>query len=505
MTETIGQQLKQAREGRYLTIEKVVEATRIRAHYIEAMEADNFDLLPSTAQARGFLRLYAGFLGLSVEELIARQRGGDLEAPAAPAEAAPQTIPAEPPTSEPVAAVETEPPAPVEKAAKANREKKTAAGKPAARSAPVRKTKKPIEDEPQPLLEDDPVSTPQEPEAEPAVATLPPLPGRSKVIFDAIGGELRARRESLSLTLDEVERHTRVRKHYLQALEAGAFERLPSSVQARGMLSNYAHFLDLDVDAILLKFADGLQARLQERQPSPASEPETPEAKPRFRLPFKLPPRLQLPPALRRYLSTDLLVGGGLIIFLVIFAVWGTERVIGLTAVQTPQPTAPSISDILITNPGTTATPTSTPAAGAAPGGIYSAGGSTPVIAISTGGQGPVQIVLAALSSTWVRVSVDGKTKFEGRLTPGSAYPYDGRSQIEILTGNGAAISVTYNENNLGPMGTFGQVVDRIYTINGILNPTATFTPSPTITPIPSSTPRPSATLRPSSTPRRTP
>jgi hypothetical protein len=230
-----------------------------------------------------------------------------------------------------------------------------------------------------------------------------------------------------------------------------------------------------------------------------------PEAKPRFRLPFRLPPRLQLPPVLRRYLSTDLLVGGGLIIFLVIFAVWGTGRVIGLAAVQTQEPTAPSISDILITNPGATATPTPTLYAGQTVGGIPASGGSTPVIVIPTGGQGPVQIVLAALSSTWVRVSVDGKTKFEGRLVPGSAYPYDGNSQIEVLTGNGAAVSVTYNQNNLGPMGTFGQVVNRIYTVNGILNPTPTFTPTSTITPIPSASPRPSATPRNSPTPRRTP
>ena len=59
MPETIGQQLKQRREAKNLTIQKVVQATHIRAHHIEAIEADDFEALPSPVQARAFLRLYA--------------------------------------------------------------------------------------------------------------------------------------------------------------------------------------------------------------------------------------------------------------------------------------------------------------------------------------------------------------------------------------------------------------------------------------------------------------
>jgi cytoskeleton protein RodZ len=83
MPETIGQQLKQARETRYLTLNKVTEATHIQTRLIEAMEADNFESLPSPVQARAFLRLYAEFLGLSLDDLIARQRLSLEESPAA--------------------------------------------------------------------------------------------------------------------------------------------------------------------------------------------------------------------------------------------------------------------------------------------------------------------------------------------------------------------------------------------------------------------------------------
>ncbi len=73
MPETIGQQLKQARTERHLTIETMAESTRIRTYYLEAMEADDFDSLPSPVQARAFLRIYTGALGLSLDDLIARQ------------------------------------------------------------------------------------------------------------------------------------------------------------------------------------------------------------------------------------------------------------------------------------------------------------------------------------------------------------------------------------------------------------------------------------------------
>jgi hypothetical protein len=116
-----------------------------------------------------------------------------------------------------------------------------------------------------------------------------------------------------------------------------------------------------------------------------------------------------------------------------------------------------------------------------------------------------VQIVAVASASTWVRISVDGKAQFEGRMTPGAAYSYDGSTQIEVVTGDGSAVSITYNQNELGPMGNFGEVVDRIYTANAVLNPTPTYTPTPTKSPIPSATLRPTATSRFSPLPSQTP
>jgi len=460
MPESIGQQLKKARLARNLTLEQVVEATRIRAYYLEAIEDDNFEVLPSPVQARGFLRLYADFLDRSLDELIEKQAGAVPEIlQKAPANG--QTAPGNP---APVAAAE--PGAPSE----------DAGNNPLA---------------PEPPAAEGSAGSSLSPAAEPPEETLHPhLPepsqhsARSQAIFTAIGRELRERRESLSLTLDEIEHHIHVRKPSLQALEAGEFDRLPSSVQTRGMLNNYARFLDIDVEALLLQYADGLQTQLLERQQFPAAGQRPAEAKSKSRLPF----RIKLPTSVWRYLSTDVLAGGGLILFLLIFAIWGTNRVLNLRAVRTPLSTAPSISDILISSPAAPETSTATSSPG--PVGPAPGGGVPAAVVIPTSGQGQVHIVLVALESTWARVVVDQRTLFEGRLTIGTAYPYDGDAQIEVLTGNGAAVDVVYDQKDLGSLGGFGEVVDRIYTANGVLNPTATFTPTITQTPLPSPTPR---------------
>jgi len=308
----------------------------------------------------------------------------------------------------------------------------------------------------------------------------------SQEIFSEIGGQLRQRREMLSLTHDEIERHTRVRAPFLKALEGGMLEDLPSPVQTRGILANYAGFLDLDVDAIMLRFADGLQARHRERQ----------QQKPaRTRAPMMVNTSL---PFWRVLLTTDLLFGGGMAIMLVIFAIWGISFVVSIQSSARPQATPPSISDVLGSG---------TPLATSLQEVTLIPAQNTPLAApqdatatIETptlGANINVQLILVATERTYLRVTVDGKVKFDGRVDPGSAYPFDAEKQIDVLVGNAAALTVKFNGRDLGLMGNFGEVIDRVYTAQGAATPTGT--PPPTFTPTPN------ITLTPSLTPTRTP
>jgi hypothetical protein len=94
-----------------------------------------------------------------------------------------------------------------------------------------------------------------------------------------------------------------------------------------------------------------------------------------------------------------------------------------------------------------------------------------------------------------MRVTVDGELAFEGRVLPGSAYPFAAEERIELVTGNGAGLQVLFNQQNLGLLGLYGEVVQRVFTVQGVLMPTPavppTSTPAPTATPTPTPTPTP--------------
>jgi transcriptional regulator with XRE-family HTH domain len=72
MTDSLGIWLRRSREARKQDLEDVVRALRIRRRYLQALEMGDYEALPGPIQARGFLRNYARFLGLPVEDVLAR-------------------------------------------------------------------------------------------------------------------------------------------------------------------------------------------------------------------------------------------------------------------------------------------------------------------------------------------------------------------------------------------------------------------------------------------------
>ena len=78
----LGRLLSEARAARGLSLADVEDATRIRQKYVAALESGAYDELPQGAVARGFLRIYARFLGVDVEQALAlyAQESGDHEA-----------------------------------------------------------------------------------------------------------------------------------------------------------------------------------------------------------------------------------------------------------------------------------------------------------------------------------------------------------------------------------------------------------------------------------------
>ena len=463
MTNTVGEYLRKTREERGITLEQVAQATRVRLPYLLALEEDEPTSLPSAVQARGFLRLYASFLGLPAQPLLDGWKIGQFT-PLTPTEAEPEPVPASTPSHTP------------------------------APDAPQAVEPEPAETNfqlPPDLIE---YSEETEPAANLLAELLPDVLRQSQRIFVEIGNILRERREGLNLSIADIERFTRLRGYYILALEEARIEDLPSLVQGRGMLSNYAEFLDLDSEGLMLKFADALQTRRVELATPLSSaaknRPTSPTGK----------NRSSRPPFWRRFVTLDLVLGGGLFVFLIAFVLWGAGRVINLQR-EEAQPTLASISDILMTPNTDLASPTPDMTASATPAQAV-ANTQAPVavventaeateLVVPTLGSAPISVYIVASQRAWMRIKVDTTVAFDGRVVPGNAYPFTGRESIELITGNGAALQVIYNENNLGTLGTTGEVVEITFTRDGTIVPTPVFTSTPT------QTPQPSATLQP--------
>jgi cytoskeletal protein RodZ len=60
----LGSSLRDARERQGIDLQQAELAVKIRAKYLRALEAEDFDVLPAQTYVRGFLRAYADYLGL---------------------------------------------------------------------------------------------------------------------------------------------------------------------------------------------------------------------------------------------------------------------------------------------------------------------------------------------------------------------------------------------------------------------------------------------------------
>ncbi len=70
--ESVGTQLKRQRKERGLSIQEVAEETKVSTLNLRALEEDNYRALPADAFVRGLLAMYAEYLGINSDDIIAQ-------------------------------------------------------------------------------------------------------------------------------------------------------------------------------------------------------------------------------------------------------------------------------------------------------------------------------------------------------------------------------------------------------------------------------------------------
>ena len=70
----IGAPCAKPRRAQALTLQQVEDDTKIRVKYIQAMENEDFDVMPGPTYVKGFLRTYATYLGLDPDIILDEYR-----------------------------------------------------------------------------------------------------------------------------------------------------------------------------------------------------------------------------------------------------------------------------------------------------------------------------------------------------------------------------------------------------------------------------------------------
>ena len=230
-----------------------------------------------------------------------------------------------------------------------------------------------------------------------------------------IGAYLKQRRQDLSMSIEEIAATTLIRLGMLKAIEEGQSDELPEPVFVQGFIRRYGDALGLDGTALAKTFPTGFSL------PTEADVFIQTPHKPRSKTVL-----LYLP-----YILLSVVAAGGL------FYLLNRQRT---TPVVQSQSLQQQTTVAIPSSPQATLTPT-LPA--------------------------PIQATVNLKEQSWLRVTADGKTQFEGVLTKGKRQTWTAKKQLTVRAGNAGAVLVAFNREKPKLLGTPGDIQEVTFTKSG--------------------------------------
>lgn len=306
--------------------------------------------------------------------------------------------------------------------------------------------------------------------------------------MDEIGQTLRQAREEKGLSLEDVQAKTKINARFLNALETGDYDVLPTPVQARGFLRNYARALGLDPQPILDRYAASqanpataavMQARgeitpnnpLPIRQDQPFFDPVNMEVEAQSGMPGNGSSGLLQIAIIAALLLALFLVANRFFPLLM-----GSND--GRNAVEE---IGSAVQDVVadVANFTPTPEPTAAPQGDSESGAVF---GATPEGIISTGRNNPaaaptvtptrpplpatmeeVRLNLDVIERAWLEVTVDGEVVYSGIAKANDVLEWVAQEEARLVTGNAIGIFATVNDVPLGRLGGRGEQYEETW------------------------------------------
>lgn len=260
-----------------------------------------------------------------------------------------------------------------------------------------------------------------------------------------IGQKLKERREELGLSLRDVQKQTKIRTRWLEALELGDRDSFPAQVYMKGFLKSYADALGLDGSSMVqeLRAQEAAQEK-EKKRPRKEEPPPGARDKPRGRSDTRrLADLLDRSPRRSSRLPLTLIA-----LLLVAAAIWWLWQEGGDTAVeQPPDPVADN------GNQEKPAEDPPQPDPDPEPRLIVETQRVSPVeLRVTVSGAESLEIFAQARpgQNCWIRAVADGDLLAEETLRTGASRSWQAGSEFLLRAGNPPGLSVTVNGRDLG-------------------------------------------------------
>lgn len=239
-----------------------------------------------------------------------------------------------------------------------------------------------------------------------------------------LGSHLEQTRQLQGLSLEQISSQTHIPVRHLKSIEQGNLADLPEGVYIQSFIRHYGNRLGLDGAALATQF------------------PASPDFSfgtvswHKYRLGQLRPIHLY-----------------GLYVLVVIGAVSGLSYLMSRS--NSAQLTEQSLNASQPITTPSASTPMSNPTTTSANRPAPSASPRSP--------QKAVKISLNLVGQSWIRVTTDGKTQFEGVLPQGTQRTWVADKKIVLRAGNAGGVLVSQNQSKAKPMGAPGAVEEATY------------------------------------------
>lgn len=242
------------------------------------------------------------------------------------------------------------------------------------------------------------------------------------------GNELRERRESAGLSIEQLASLTSIRMGLITEMESNKFVHCGGDTYARGHLKNIAMRLGLDPDHFVEMY--NAEHSMDQRAIHHLLAENNVTSIPREKksLSWKLPA----------------------LVSIVLLLVIGSVQIV--ISNQGSEVVAPSVKESVTPTPVAAPTESATPTPAAEP------------TETSAELAGPVTLKLSAVrGNSFINVVVDGKSVLKGSIFQGDEKSFKAEKSISLYLSNPAGIDVTHNGKLLAPLGGQNQEVRRTF------------------------------------------